>query len=58
MHFLKRPPELELELELELDLGLELELVLEQVVVDVNRCSDRFKKRFLLVPGSKSKFNF
>ena len=40
-----------------IELKLELELHLEQVVIVVTRCRDRFKKR-LLVPGSISKFYF
>ena len=37
---------------------IELKLELEQEVIVVTRCRDRFKKRCILVPGSKSKLYF
>ena len=47
-----RPPGFTVDIELKLK--LELELDLKKVVIVVTRCRDRFKKRCLLVPGSKS----
>ena len=37
---------------------IELRLELYQEVIVVTRCRDRFKKRCILVPGSKSKLYF
>ena len=49
-----RPQGFTVDIELKLKLKLELELDLDQEVIVVTRCHNRFKKRFILVPGSKS----
>ena len=49
-----RPQGFTVDIELKLKLKLELELDLDQEVIVVSRCRNRFKKRCILVPGSKS----